>query len=122
MKIKELNHVALHVKDVAESIHFYKNILEFEQLSTRPNFDFDGAWFGLGNGKELHLLEGCDYKVKSFSRGTHFAIEVESIFEAEAFLKSRNIPMRGPKNRPDGAWQIFINDPNGHCIEFTQII
>lgn len=120
--IKSLQHVALHVSNVQNSIHFYKNILEFEQLSTRPNFDFDGAWFSLGETRELHLLEGLNYEVKSASRGTHFAIEVHSIKSIEQFLSSKSIVFKGPKTRPDGVWQIFISDPDGHVIEFTELI
>jgi hypothetical protein len=27
----------------------------------------------------------------------------------------------GPKQRPDGMWQIFIQDPDGHYIELTEL-
>jgi catechol 2,3-dioxygenase-like lactoylglutathione lyase family enzyme len=121
ISILELNHVAIHVKNVAESIHFYQNILEFEKLNTRPAFDFDGAWFRLGVYQELHIIEGRDYEVNSHSRKTHFALRVKSASETVAFLKSKNIEMIGPKPRPDGVIQIFITDPDGYWIEFTEI-
>lgn len=121
-QIKSLNHVALQVSDVEKSVDFYENILGFKKLDTRPNFDFKGAWFDLGLNTALHLLEGLDYEVKSFSRGTHFAVEVKSILDTENALKLKKIAYRGPKTRPDGAWQIFISDPDGHCIEFTELV
>ena len=120
--ITELNHIALHVSDVSKSIQFYKHILEFELLNTRPAFDFDGAWFRLGQCQELHLIEGRNYEVNSHSRKTHFALKVLSIKATEDFLKSKNLAMVGPKLRPDGAWQIFITDPDGYWIEFTEIV
>jgi lactoylglutathione lyase len=27
----------------------------------------------------------------------------------------------GPKQRPDGIWQIFVQDPDGHYIELTEL-
>lgn len=121
-QLKSLNHVALQVSNVEKSIDFYANVLGLKPLENRPNFDFKGAWFSLGENTALHLLEGLDYEVKSFSRGTHFAVEVKSIIDTEILLKSKNIAMKGPKTRPDGAWQIFITDPDGHCIEFTELV
>jgi lactoylglutathione lyase len=121
LKVEELNHIALHVSDVPRSIHFYKNVLEFEQLNTRPAFDFDGAWFRLGVKQELHLIEGRNYDVNSHSRKTHFALKVASAKDAETFLKAKGLEMVGPKSRPDGALQIFVTDPDGYWIEFTEL-
>ena len=44
MEHRELNHVALHVKDVANSCEFYERVLELQQIP-RPAFDFPGAWY-----------------------------------------------------------------------------
>ncbi|MDX2190216.1 MAG: VOC family protein [Bacteroidota bacterium] len=116
MQTIELNHIAIHVKNVAESVDFYKNTLEFEQIP-RPAFDFDGAWFRLGSVQELHILEGRDYEVQSSSRKTHFALKVASINESEQFLVKKKVTFRAPKQRPDGLYQIFVVDPDGYWIE-----
>ena len=55
MKIYELNHVAIHVKDVEASCEFYRNVLRLEPIP-RPAFTFPGAWFRLGDNQELHLI------------------------------------------------------------------
>ena len=39
MKIKDLNHVALQVTDLAATFHFYGELLEFE-TKPRPGFRF----------------------------------------------------------------------------------
>jgi len=116
----ELNHAALHIRDLDESRKFYGEILGFEELE-RPDFAFPGAWFRIGKEQELHLIIGRDEDVHSAPRGNHYACRVPDIEATEAFLKSRDIEMRGPHRRPDGGWQIFIKDPDGHSIEFTQI-
>jgi catechol 2,3-dioxygenase-like lactoylglutathione lyase family enzyme len=120
MKIKSLNHVALHVADVGASIEFYENKLGLQPLE-RPLFDFPGAWFDLGEGRQLHLIGGRSLPVHSSNRGTHFALEVDSIQDAAEHLRSKILKFLGPKKRPDGAWQIFVMDPDGHFIEFCQV-
>ena len=53
------------------------------------------------------------------SRGTHFAVQVGSI--EEAVLRRNGVTYRPRKHRPDGAWQIFLADPDGHLIELTDL-
>lgn len=120
MEVLELNHVGIWVENVAASVDFYKNILQFEQLP-RPAFDFNGAWFRLGKHQELHILEGRTEKVISHSRKSHFALKVKSIKETEYFLKNKGLTFTGPKQRPDGGWQIFVVDPDGYWIEFSEL-
>ncbi len=118
--LKRLQHVALHVADLARSRAFYGRQLEWEELP-RPPFDFEGAWFALGDGTELHLIGGRTAPVQAASRGNHLAVEVADIEAVAAFLRAKKLSFRGPKKRPDGAWQIFLSDPDGHLIEFTQL-
>lgn len=120
MNILILNHVAVHVADVKASIAFYRNILGLAQLP-RPAFDFPGAWFRIGQTQELHIIGNRTEPVHSHSRGTHFALQVDDIKAVEAELKSKKATFTGPKQRPDGNWQIFIQDPDGHYIELCQL-
>lgn len=83
----------------------------------RPAFDFPGAWFRLGAGQELHLIGGRNEPVVSESRGNHFALRVDDLTVWERHLKSVGASFRPKKQRPDGAWQIFLSDPDGHYIE-----
>lgn len=120
LKFLQLNHVALHVADVAQSVQFYSEILELEVLP-RPAFSFGGAWFRLGTDQELHLIEGRNDKVNAHSRGNHFALAVSNLGEIEQILKSKNVVYQPPKQRPDGTWQIFLQDPDGYVIEICEI-
>ncbi len=116
MKFLELNHVALHVADVAQSSAFYERILKLERIP-RPAFTFPGEWFRLGETQELHLLGDRSQPVHSHHRGTHFALLVDDLDAWEEHLKATGYPYFPRKPRPDGAWQIFIIDPDGHYIE-----
>ncbi len=115
MEIEELNHVAIYVKDVALSIRFYGEVLELAPLP-RPAFNFPGAWFRLGASQELHLI-GNRQEDLVFLKRHHFALKVKSAREAEAFLQRKGVAFTGPKPRPDGAMQIFLQDPDGYFIE-----
>ena len=116
MNITQLNHVALHVTDLEASRRFYADVLGLQPIP-RPAFDFPGAWFRLGVDQELHLIAGGKEGSVPAARRGHYALMVDSMAAAEANLKSRGVPFRGPKPRPDGAQQIFLADPDGYAIE-----
>ena len=116
MKIYELNHVAIHVADVARSVEFFRLVLRLEQIE-RPAFDFPGAWFRLGAQQELHLIGNRDAPVSSGARSNHFALRVDDTVAWEKHLKQIGADFRPRKPRPDGAMQIFLRDPDGHFIE-----
>lgn len=116
MKVCELNHVAIHVADVARSCAFYERVLCLVPIA-RPAFDYPGAWFRLGPTQELHLLGERGEKATSGSRRNHFALRVDDLEAWEAHLTQSGAVFRPKKQRPDGAWQIFLCDPDGHFIE-----
>jgi lactoylglutathione lyase len=120
MQILDLNHVALHVLDVARSCRFYADVLELPAME-RPAFDFPGAWFRLGPVQQLHLIGQRQETVHAHPRGNHFALRVASIRQAEAELRSKQVSFMGPQQRPDGVWQIFLQDPDGYYIELTEL-
>jgi len=116
MKTTQLNHVALHVADVEASCDFYRQVLKLEEIE-RPAFSFPGAWFRLGADQELHLIGGRDTAVHSGSRGNHYALVVDDIDAWEAFFSEQGISYAPRRTRPDGAYQIYVQDPDGHTIE-----
>jgi catechol 2,3-dioxygenase-like lactoylglutathione lyase family enzyme len=126
MRIWQLNHVALQVSDVERSVRFFRDVLGLEPMP-RPAFGFAGAWFRIGPadprgaGQELHLIEGRDERVFSSSRGNHFAMLVESMADAERRLRELGVEFTGPKDRPDGAAQIFLRDPDGNVVELCTL-
>jgi len=115
MKILELNHVAIHVADVKRSSTFYRDVLWLESLP-RPAFDFPGAWFRLGATQELHLI-GRRGPVALVEGNSHFALLVEDMTAWQKHLEQAGAEFRPMQQRPDGAWQIFLRDPDGHFVE-----
>lgn len=112
MKILELNHVAIAVRDVPASVAYYRDVLGLPEIE-RPAFPFPGAWFRLGQHQELHLIgerEGPPGE-------GHLALWVPDIAEAERELRARGARFSGPQRRPDGVLQLFLTDPDGNAIE-----
>ena len=119
MKITALDHVALHVSDLAVSCAFYRDALRLEQLP-RPDFSFPGAWFALGPKQTLHLIARPPKEFPyNTPRERHFALRVQNLPAAHEHLTQQGIEHQPPKLRPDGAGQIFLRDPDGHVIELT---
>jgi len=123
--VKTLDHVTLVVKDLERSRQFYCDVLGMEQVP-RPDFSFDGRWFQAGNTQIHLILEHDDSGPAGIgeghvgSRAHHFAFEVDDATEAAGLLESLGIPIvSGPKQRPDGAVQTFITDPDGHTVELA---
>lgn len=116
MKMTQLNHVALHVADLERSVRFYADVLQLEPMP-RPAFPFPGAWFRLGADQELHLIGERTREVISHNRGNHYALMVDDMDAWERYFQERNIPYVPRRIRPDGAFQIYVIDPDGHYIE-----
>jgi lactoylglutathione lyase len=89
MKILGLNHVALYVTDVKRSCEFYRTLLRLERAA--PFF--------------------------RSNPNNHFALQVDDLDGWEAHVKNLGADFRPRKQRPDGAWQVFLSDPDGHSIE-----
>jgi catechol 2,3-dioxygenase-like lactoylglutathione lyase family enzyme len=117
MQIAELNHIAIHVRSVEISCRFYGETLGFPALP-RPAFSFPGAWFRIGHNQELHLIgDRLAAPFTEKTRGGHFAMRVDDMGEAAKLLAAKGIVFSSHR-RPDGARQIFIEDPDGHQLEF----
>jgi lactoylglutathione lyase len=116
MKIQQLNHVAIHVTDVKRSSDFYARVLRLEAIP-RPAFSFPGAWFRLGTNQELHLIADYGPAFVATTRNNHFALQVDTLDDWERHLQHVGAVFAPRKRRPDGAWQVFLRDPDDHVIE-----
>lgn len=116
MKTLQLDHVAIHVADVEKSSRFYAEVLQLEPIP-RPAFSFPGAWFRLGERQELHLIGQREQPTVSHNRGNHYALLVDDIEAWENYFRRQEIPYLPRRTRPDGAYQIYLIDPDGHYIE-----
>lgn len=124
IRVKTLDHVTLVVKDLQRSRRFYCDVLGMRDVE-RPGFSFAGSWFQAGP-TQIHLIleheqsgpAGPGGGEPASSRNHHFAFEVEDAAACAERLKELGVPIvSGPKQRPDGAIQTFVADPDGHLVE-----
>lgn len=122
IRVKSLDHVTIVVKDLERTRHFYCDILGMQQVP-RPGFEFQGRWFQAGP-TQIHLILEHEQSgpagngAAATSRGHHFAFEVADGHAAGRRLKELGVPIAsGPKERPDGAVQVFVQDPDGYLVE-----
>ena len=118
VRTQTLNHIALKTQRLDESIAFYTTVLG-AKLITRPPFDFPGAWLYLA-GIQIHLIQDLpiDGRADINTRDNHFAISVESVDEVERLVQAHGIPYRRQMQPIRNVPQLFIQDPDGHQIEF----
>lgn len=119
--ISKLDHYAIEVRDLELTHHFYHQILGFDVV-LRPDFDFPGAWYQLGNVSIHVILNTSRDSVQSNSRSLHFAFATPDLVEMKTYLIASGIEIaKDIKPRPDGVLQMFVRDPDGYFIEFTNV-
>jgi len=130
LKIETLHHVSLPVSDLKRAKQFYESILGLEKIK-RPPFDFEGAWYQLGD-RQLHLIvhDGSTFRASKEvdSHDIHFAIRVNSYRDTRDFLRSKGYrpdadeefkKMRENPKATAGFPQLYIMDPDRNVIELN---
>ena len=129
LKAQSFDHFTIVVADLVASRQFYVDLLGLHEVE-RPAFDFAGLWLGVG-GCLVHLIEVSElsgrpgphnHDNRKPSRGLHFAFRIADATQAASVLKQAGVEIvDGPKQRPDGATQVFIRDPDGYLIELCSV-
>lgn len=131
--LRRVHHIALNVKDLQTSKHFYGNILGLHELtgkevpSTLKELVAQGkvANFVTPDGTVLDLFEEPDLLPpdpnprRSFTRANHLAFDIATeLFDlAVEVLKSNRVWIdHGPVTRPTGKG-IYFYDPDGFLVE-----
>ncbi len=122
LKVEDLHHVGIPVRDAERSKEFYRSILALEEIE-RPDFDFPGAWFSLGT-RQFHLIQHTDAKTpretnEIDSRDGHFALRESSYRETRDKLIRLGITFWDRPVNPTPWPQIYITDPDGNVIELN---
>lgn len=116
------NHIALSVKDVAQSVEFYQTIFQFEEIPNTAS-NSKTRWLAISEGRQLHLIPRPDAEIKT-NKAVHFALATADYEAFVGFLTELNIPYSDWHNTPnkdyirkDGIRQVYFQDPNGYWIE-----
>ena len=119
-----LDHIALLVRDLEESLAFLTGVLGLKEMPN-PMGGRDIRWIEIGDGRRFHVQAGDISKVHVEKR-THFALTASDFDTTLERLRRDGIAfsdMAGTagaiNTRPDGMRAIFIQDPNGYWFEIN---
>ena len=116
----KLHHVSFAIKDLDASKKFFGGALGLSEIE-RPEFNFSGAWYALGD-RQLHLILESSHAAgerQRLSRADHLALEVRDVEAVKNALSDNGIDFQLGSNSSLGMDQVFCRDPDGHVIEFV---
>lgn len=117
LKASFIDHINMEVKDLEQSVTFYKNLFGFEIKKEQP--EEKSKIIGNANIK-LCLYENSE--MKSEGAIAHFGFHIENFDEIIMTCKSLGVvinydgPVQFEKSR-----SIYISDPNGYDIELSEV-
>lgn len=119
------DHYTIKVKDLEVSSDFYREFLGLTPIENRTRKDYI-RWFSLGNGSELHVVEGNREGIKT-TVGLHLALRLSEFDRFLEHLKVNHITPHNSKGesdkinvRSDGVRQVYFQDPDGYWIEVNE--
>ena len=119
--LSSIDHVALNVKDLNASLHFYSEIMGLEEI---PAAAVGRKWLKITEGLQLHLLGDRQLELVN-NKNIHIAFRCPNLNELIQRLDANKIVWGNFKgesraisaSRTDGVQQIFFQDPDGYWIE-----
>ena len=136
MVIKELGHLAFKCSNLEESLHFYRDILGFQEKFCLYYTDIgqsipgeEERWIVYVQVTErlfIELFDGRGAAEHCIPNGNtfnyqHLSLIVEDIHAACSELKAKGAHVdEEPSLGIDNTWQMWSHDPDGNKIEFMQ--
>ena len=123
LAITGLHHTAFCVTDLQRAKWFYGEVLALKEVD-RPAFPFGGAWYELGDGRQLHLIVHARPLTLRGTRDIdardgHIALRIGDYDAARAHFRAHGVECL---ERPDNVtpWkQLYVTDPDGNIIELN---
>jgi len=115
------HHVAIIVSDLIKAKQVYGDILGLEQ-DIRPELNFDGLFYSLGGGQQLHIMlldnpDAASIKPQHGGRYRHFALSVSNLDDMKSKLEQKGIAYTQSKS---GRAALFFYDFDGNAVELIQ--
>jgi lactoylglutathione lyase len=112
------------VQNLRASAEFYAHVIGLDTIP-EPFHDGKHAWFSLGAGVSLHVIEGAEQK-RDYYKNQHTCLSVPSVDDFVAKLKASQLTWEDRDGvreaittRVDGVKQIWLQDPDGYWIEIN---
>lgn len=123
MKISGILHATFLTGDLARSRAFYEDVLGLRTDPNRPQMGFEGAWYDVAPGQQLHLMALPDPEAGSprplhGGRDRHVALLVDDLDALKARLDEASISYTLSRS---GRRALFCRDPDGNALEFLSL-
>lgn len=117
-----IHHATFLSADLARSRGFYEGLLGLRPDSQRPAMSFDGIWYDLAAGQQLHLMRLPDpeaglQRPAHGGRDRHVAFSVSDLAPLIARLEQAGVSYTLSQS---GRRALFCRDPDGNALEFIE--
>src|SRR5512143_3772683 len=117
-----LLHAGLLVADLARAMAFYESLLGLTPCP-RPALPYPGAWYDVGGGEQLHLMQlpnpdAASARPEHGGRDRHIALGVTDMAALKGRLAAAGVAYTASRS---GRAALFCRDPDANTLEFVEI-
>ena len=121
-EISTLLHAGLLVADLERARHFYEGVLGLVPCP-RPALPYPGAWYALGGGQQLHLMnlpnpDAGTARPEHGGRDRHIALGVKDMAALKSRLDAAGIVYTSSLS---GRAALFCRDPDMNTLELVEV-
>ncbi len=118
-----IHHTTFLSSDLSRSRTFYEGILDLPVDTTRPAMNFDGVWYDVASGQQIHLMalpsvEAGLQRPAHGGRDRHVAFVVTNLALLEERLEQAGIAYSRSQS---GRRALFCRDPDQNALEFIEV-
>ena len=111
-----IDHINMNVKNLKESVAFYKELFGFELKKDQPE---DESQIIGNDSVKLCFYEDPEHVTKGGI--SHFGFNIENFDEIVEKCKSLGVEMPYGLVRWESSRSCYVRDPNGYLIELSEI-
>jgi len=115
-------HVTISVKDMEESLRFYRDIVGLpvtRKFPAGPGRDI--VFLGFEGGTEIELISGAQGAL-SFGQDISIGFEVESLEQMIRSLRDNKVEVGETQSPNPSVKMTFVSDPNGVRVQFLEYV
>ena len=121
--ITGIHHTTFLTSDLARSRVFYEGLLGLLPDPKRPQMSFDGVWYDVIAGQQIHLMRLPDpdaglQRPTHGGRDRHVAFTVADLQPLIARLESGGVAYTLSQS---GRRALFCRDPDQNALEFIEV-
>ncbi len=120
--ITGIHHATFLTGDLVEARAFYEGVLGLRPDPNRPQMSFDGVWYEVAPGQQIHLMllpdpEAGLRRPAHGGRDRHVALVVADISKLIERLNSAGVAYTLSQS---GRSALFCRDPDHNALEFVE--